>query len=305
MKLIRVGIVVGKNNIEGYETLINVLSEPDFFELCTPVIFGSIEAAETAIQRLEPEEKITFNVLKKMNDAIDGRINFIDNLSVEKDAVDIAVNAYLDNCVDVLVVISKDVLNTPNKHALTETIAEAMQQENKGFLDWCCNGTTRAINISTLEEIEEINKSLRWDYTLIRPRLAVISKQENLSEEIAQLRENGYVIFGPFNPEKEEIQNIYKHYDALLFYNEVKANAAFKASLNTKHSYGYISGLPMVFTYTLKDPEATNLKEALYAAIDIDRARMAYRRATYSPLEKIWNPKGRDDFKLDLSTTEE
>ena len=306
MKLVRAGIVVGKNNIEGYATLINVLSEPDFFELCTPVIFGSLESAEAAIKKVEPENAISFNVLQAMNEAVDGRINFIDNLSAETDAINIAVNAYLDNCVDVLIVMANEIYNSPDKQKLTATIAESMQHENKGFLDWFCNDSRRSINISSLDDLEIINKSLRWDYTLIRPRLAVISHQEELREKITQLREDGYVIFGPFSPEKEEIKEIYKNYDALLFLDEVKAKNLFKNSLNAKQrSYGYISGLPMVLTYTLKSPETTNLKEAIYSAIDIDRARMRYRKATYSPLEKLWNPKGRDDFKRDLSATEE
>lgn len=84
MKLIRVGIVVGKNNKNGNETLINMLSEPDFFELCTPVIFGSLEAAEEAIKAVEPEQKMSFNVLKDIKASIDGRINLVDNLESEK-----------------------------------------------------------------------------------------------------------------------------------------------------------------------------------------------------------------------------
>ena len=306
MKLVRAGIVVGKNNIEGYETLINVLSEPDFIELCTPVIFGSLESAEAAIKKVEPENAVTFNVLKAMNESVDGRINFIDNLSSETDAINIAVNSYLDNCVDALIVMAHEVYNDPGKQRLTATIAESMQHENKGFLDWFCNDKNRSINISSLDDIEVINKSLRWDYTLIRPRMAVISNKEELSEKIANLRENGYNIFGPFNPGKEETKDIYKKYDALLFLDELKANNQFKNSLNARQrSHGYISGLPMVLTYTLKSPETTNLKEAIYSAIDIDRARMKYRKATFSPLEKLWNPKGRDDFKLDLSATED
>lgn len=305
MKLIRVGIVVGKNNKNGNETLIKMLSEPDFFELCTPVIFGSLEAAEEAIKAVEPEQKMSLNVLKDIKASIDGRINLVDNLESEKDAISIAVNAYLDNCIDAVVIITNEIYNTPEKPKLTALIAEAMQHENSGFLDWVCNGEHKALNITSFTDIATIKKSLRWDNLLIQPRIAVVSKQEDIHEEIVKLREEGYAIFGPFNPEKEETKGIYSHYDALLFYNEAKANSYYKDTLNTKKTYGYISGLPMVLTYTLRNPETSNLKEALYAAIDIDKARMAYRQATYSPLEKMWNPKGRDDFKLDLSKTDE
>lgn len=305
MKLIRVGIAVGKNNKRGYETLIQVLSEPELFELFTPVIFGSKEAAEEAIATVQPEENITFNVLKDSNDSQDGRINFVDNIDAESDVINISVNAYLDNCIDALVIVSNEIYNTPEKPRLTQAIADAMQHPNEGFIDWFCNGATRTVNVPSLANIETIVKSLRWDYTLIRPRIAIVSHQEELHQEIANLRETGVIAFGPFNPENEETKEIYGHYDALVFCNNAKANGQYKNTLDTKHSYGYISGLPMVLTYTLRAPEASNLKDAIYAAIDIDHARMAYRKATCAPLEKYWNPKGRDDFKIDFSTPED
>lgn len=107
-----------------------MLSEPDFFELCTPVIFGSLEAAEEAIKAVEPEQKMSFNVLKDIKASIDGRINLVDNLESEKDAISIAVNAYLDNCIDAVVIITNEIYNTPEKPKLTALIAEAMQHEN-------------------------------------------------------------------------------------------------------------------------------------------------------------------------------
>ena len=47
------------------------------------------------------------------------------------------------------------------------------------------------------------------------------------------------------------------------------------------------------------------LRQAIYAALDILRQRIRYRQATSHPLEKQWVPRGRDDYKLDLTKDDE
>ena len=47
------------------------------------------------------------------------------------------------------------------------------------------------------------------------------------------------------------------------------------------------------------------LRHAIYAALDILRQRIRYRHATHHPLAKQWIPRGRDDYKLDLTKEED
>ena len=163
-------------------------------------------------------------------------------------------------------------------------------------------------------DVTNIYHCLRQDFGLIRPRIAVVSPLDKLHGDLAELQEQGITAFGPFAGVPFVEGQWHTHYDACLFLNN---DDAFKSVLDrqeAENSIGYISGLPIVLTYPFQgisyeiagkgEANENALRQAFFAAIDIYRNRVAYKHATVSPLEKQWVPRGRDDFKLDLTKEE-
>lgn len=321
MKILKVGLVTDVTTASGYEAIEKLIAEPEFLEICTPVLFGNLKVANQAIKKIHLEQPFAFNSISDVHDSIDGHANFVDGFETEEDALTAAINAYMSNNIDVLVIAPEKIVNVSDKHDLSEFIAKTIEAEQKGVFDWVINGNLRTLELHPIDKNHDmaeglaveafmndliaINKSLRKDYMLIKPRIAVVSPLVKLNKDLSELREHGVFAFGPFTPDSLS-EDDYSHYDAVLFLEDDKAYESILSKQDNSNTFGYISGLPMVVTYLTKnaDGEFQGMKDALYSAIDIVRSRISYKRATYNPLEKQWIPRGRDDFKLDLTKEE-
>lgn len=320
MKLLKVGLVVSATNQSGYEVIIKVLSEPEILEICTPIIFGLQSKINQALANVHPEQQMAFSTIKNINEAIDGKINVVDGFETESNALACAITSHLHNLLDVIIDIPTEICNIKDKHDLSDFFIKALEAEQKDVFDWTINGNTHALvlhplSISTkldeaeateafISDITTISKSLRKDYTLIKPRIAILSKNEKIHKDIVDLREHGVFAFGPFDAEAFVSDEKYRQYDAVLFLEEDSEFKKMNESIGQDTTFGYISGLPVVVTYLLNngaEPSVQAFKEALFSSLDIHRNRIRYRRASSNPLEKQWIPRGRDDFKLDLS----
>lgn len=341
MKLLRVGITHGDINGIGPEIIQKVLDYPELQELCTPVIFSSVTIMKQAAQNCTLEQPASFNIVGSAAESLDGRINLVDvckdtdieygkqtesSLQAEAASLQTALRAWQNNEIDVLVCCPGQLDNDQDNHALSDFIRKAVQGIDGDF-DWICNQQVRSlmlhpIEFSTqmgeamarehfMEDIYKVNNLLRQDFGFIRPRLAVLSDNKACAEQLKELREQGVVIFGPYNAEDFISQEMHRHYDGILFLNQEEGRHRLLNSLEKCNTYGFIAGLPLVLTTTMQPvsyaiagqdkADVNPLRNALYAAIDIYRSRISYKHATRKPLEKQWNPKGRDDFKLDLT----
>lgn len=321
MKILKVGLVADVNTESGYEAIERLISEPEFMEICTPVLFGNLSKATQVLKKIQLEQPFAFNSIKNAYEAVDGHANIVDGFETEEDALAAAINAYMSNNIDVLVIAPENIVNTSDKHDLSDFIAKSIEAEQKDVFDWVVNGNLRTLELHPIDknhdmaeglaveafmnDLMAINKSLRKDYMLIKPRIAVVSSIATLHKDLAELREHGVFAFGPFSS-KSFAEESYSHYDAVLFLEDDKACESILSKQDNASTFGYISGLPMVVTYLTKNADGAyqGMKDALYSAIDILRARISYKRATYNPLEKQWVPRGRDDFKLDLTKEE-
>lgn len=342
MKLLRIGLTHGDINGIGYETLLKVLQDPELLEFCTPIIFGSAKiiqatAAQTGI------EPVPLYTIASAADAADGHINLVSvcndseielqfgqqteaALQAEANSLTAALDAFTHRQIDALVTLPGHLDNDAESHALTDFIHRALGSEEEAF-DWLINGSTRTLQLHLMDvstelgeglakeafitHLQAINNSLRLDFGLIRPRLAVVSTQDKLRLAIDDLHELGLMVFGPFAPQSFAEGQWQQHYDGSLYLDAEEAHRQAFQDLEAEYTIGYISGLPMVLTYPIQsigydiagrgEANEVSLRQSIYAAIDIVRARHAYRHATHHPLEKQWIPRGRDDFKLDLT----
>lgn len=250
-------------------------------------------------------------------------------LHAEACSLNAAVEAFKHHDIDVLVSAPGNLDNDVDSHSMSDFIRQALSSEGSDF-DWIINGSLRTLKLHAIQtstelgegfaieafknDLKAIYQQLRADLCEIRPRVAVLSGNQKLTRDLTDLQEEGFTIFGPFDAQSFIEAGNLPHYDAVLFLNEEEARHRLIDSLDATQTYGYVSGMPLILTYPMtgisyniagKDQaDETAIRLALYAAIDTFRHRESYAYATRRPLEKQWVPKGRDDFKLDLTKEE-
>lgn len=251
------------------------------------------------------------------------------SLQAEADSLNAALEAFKNHAIDVLVCAPGQLDNDVDNHPLSDFIRQVFTSQTAEF-DWIVNGSLRTLmlhpfNVTTelgegmaieafINDLTAIYQMLRQDGNSIRPRIAVVSSIAKLAADIHELQEHGVTLFGPFNGKEFVEKLLWEHYDAVLFLEEEEARHTLLKQVEANKTYGYVAGLPLVLTYPMTGisypiagqgkADPTPMREAIFAAIDIYRNRKHYMEATRHPLEKQWIPKGRDDFKLDLTKEE-
>lgn len=302
MKLLKVGIVV---NSSGCNTVIKALAEPEMLEIFTPVILSIDNSFSKAVRELDSEQQFPLCAISNADDILDGRINVIETFANEGEAIDRAVALYLDNHLDTIIDISATKRNRKDTKDLCARLIAALNADNDTSLVWYVKGETRLIQSSAetlTTDVKNAWQALRRDHTLIKPRIAILAKDDKTHEQVTALREEGFFAFGPFAAENFIETRQYKPYDAIIVVDGDEDLGKTLEDIDTP-AFGYISGLPMVFTYLAEVTAESDqdFKAALYSSISMSKNRRRYRYATSNPLEKQWIPRGKDDFKLDLT----
>lgn len=346
MKSLKIGITHGDINGIGYELILKLFQEPEILELCTPIIFGCQKVADETARTLSLEP-LPFCLCQNAAEAIEGRINLVDvcldatpeisygqqteeALKAEAQSLTAALEAYRDHNIDVLVTLPGHLSNADGSHSLTNFISRAMGMTEAKIFDWVINGRIRALELhapdastelgeglmaeALQQDLTAIHNSIRQDFMLLRPRMAVVSNVEKFRDILIELHEDGITAFGPFAGQTFIGNQWQSHYDACLFLNEDEALSHVLDQEDAEETIGYVAGLPLVLTYPMLginyelagkgEACETSFRLAIYTAIDIYRSRSSYRFYTKNPLEKQWIPRGRDDVKLDLTKEE-
>lgn len=308
MKQLKIGIVAGATNEQGYLAIVQTINEPLFLELCTPILFGSTSAAAKAkelVQKDDERQILPANYIKDAKEAIDGRINIIAGCEDRSESLKATVMAYMNNSIDAIVIVPQDNKTGFEHKAVIEYVTKLLEFEASDVLTWKINGSVRVLNPDAMPDIPTVVKALRKDFLFIKPRIAVMSRDGSHHDQLKALREEGNMIFGPFDPNTVVEQETYKPYDCLVFPEKEMAVTQLFAKMDRSFTYFYLSGMPMVITAPVNNDNPCNIMQSIYAAINLTRARRKYLFATRSPLEKHWNPRGRDDYKLDLTKDSE
>lgn len=343
-KQIRVGITHGDINGVGYEVIVKALGNEMITELCTPVIFGYHQLAEKARRQFGIEEMRLGKAASAPN-AQDGRINVVDigqNVpEIEPGqptevsgraavaALEMAVAALRNGDIDVLVTapISKEAVQSDQFHFpghteyLEERIGEGLKARMILFDD-----NVRVALVSTHLPVKDVaaavtresvaaaitslDSSLRRDFGISRPRIAVLSlnphagdggllgseEKEMIIPAIEECREKGTLCFGPFASDGFFGMGDYRKFDGIVAMYHDQGLAPFK-TLAGERGVNFTAGLPYVRTspdhgtaYSIAwqgvaDP--TSMREAIYAAIDIFRRRARFDEPLANPLRKF------------------
>ena len=291
---IRVGITHGDINGVGYEVILKTFSDPTMLELCTPVVYGSPKVA--AYHRKAMEIQTSFSIVNSAEEVQDGRVNVVncieEELKVELTkptpeagktalaALERALADYREGLFDVLVTapinkhtIQSDVFHFPGH---TEYIEERVGEGQKALMillkgDFRVALVTGHVPVRDIageltkelimEKMEIFHRSLKKDFGIDNPRIAVFSlnphagdngllgteEQEVIIPAMKEMIARGVQCFGPYPADGFMGSGNYTHFDGILAMYHDQGLAPFKA-LAMDEGVNFTAGLPIVRT---------------------------------------------------------
>ena len=177
---------------------------------------------------------------------------------------------------------------------------------------------------AVLSKIQVFNTSLQRDFGIHGPRIAVLAlnphageggllgkeEEEEIKPAIAEARERGILVFGPYAADGFFGAGRFVKFDGILAMYHDQGLAPFKA-MGMESGINFTAGLPFVRTspdhgtgYDIAgsgEASEESLRASIYAAIDIARNRRRHDEAHRSPLRKLYREKGGPDQTIDLS----
>ena len=205
---IRVAITHGDTNGIGYEVILKTFADPEMFELCTPIIYGSPKVAAYHKKLLGLNTQ--FSIIDNAAEAKEGRLNmlatFDEEVKVEfgessviageaaLKALDRAMTDFRSEYYDVLVTAPINKKNIQSDlvhfHGHTEYIEDCVGEGNKALMI-LTNGSLRVALVTThlaikdvagaitkeaiIEKATILHKSLKRDFRISNPRIAVLA----------------------------------------------------------------------------------------------------------------------------------
>ena len=178
------------------------------------------------------------------------------------------------------------------------------------------------------EKLTIFNRSLKQDFGISAPRIAVLSlnphagdggllgkeEEEIIIPAIQEMTAKGVFCFGPFPSDGFMGSGNFQHFDGILAMYHDQGLAPFKA-LAMDEGVNFTAGLPAVRTSpahgTAYDIAGKGLasedsfRQAIYVAIDVFRNRQHEKAARHNPLRKQYYEKRDDSDKLKLDSVEE
>ncbi len=355
---IRVGITQGDTNGIGLEVTMKVFAEELMLDLCTPVIYGSSKVLAYHRKAIEMPQ-FSARTVDKADEVKDGVINLIDTETDEVkvefgqaskqaglaafNALEAAVADLKAGLIDVLVTapINKENMQSEQFQfpGHTEYLEASAGDGAKAMMVMCC-GLLRVALVTihkplsqvpgaiTLEGIVErlhtFDASLRRDFGIERPRIAVLGlnphsgengllgNEENdiITPAINRAYDEHVLAFGPYAADGFFGHEQWRRFDGVLAMYHDQGLAPFKAVARGRGVY-FTAGLPLVRTspdhgtgYDIAgtgQADPASMRQAIFTAIDICRNRSEYDEATANPLGKLYEARGRDNVVLDLT----
>lgn len=357
-KNIKVGITHGDINGIGYEVILKALEDPRMTELCTPVIYGSAKIA--AYYRKGADlPQVNMTTVASAVEARDGEVSIVNVVpedtkiepgvvsKVAGEAAFIALERAVADMrkgeIDVVVTapINKDSIQSDTFRfpGHTEYLEASIGDGDKSLMI-LCSDTLRVALVTThmpiskiagaitreaiLEKLAIFDKSLRRDFAIRAPRIAVLALNPHAGENgllgaeekdiiapaVEEARKSGMLAFGPYAADGFFGSEAYTKFDGILAMYHDQGLAQFK-TIAMESGVNFTAGLPFVRTSPdhgtgfdiagKGEASEVSMRQAIYMAIDVYRNRKDYDRAYRNPLRKQYFEKGKDNVVLDLS----
>lgn len=358
---IRVGITQGDINGVGYEVILKTFADPVMLELCTPIIYGSPKVA--AYHRKSLDLPTNFSIVNSASEAAENRLSVVnctdDEVKVEfakadpeagkaaLGALEKAIEEYKEGFIDVIVTapINKHTIQSEefNFPGHTEYIEERLGNGEKSLMilmkdDFRVALVTGHIPVSQIasaiskdlieEKLAIFNHSLKQDFGIGAPRIAVLSLNPHAGDEgllgkeeqdiiipaLKEMSEKGVFCYGPYAADGFMGSGNFNHFDGVLAMYHDQGLAPFKV-LAMDEGVNYTAGLPVIRTspahgtaYDIAGKGVASedsFRQAVYVAIDVFRNREREKEARVNPLRKQYYEKRDDSDKLKLDSVEE
>lgn len=328
----RLAISLGDPNGIGPEVTLKALRDARLLKYVEPVLVGSAHVLKIHAKRLDARD-VRFHIVREIPDEIpEGSLTVLDIAKGEKpwvhfgeikeeagrlamQAVEVATDLCKAGQVDGMVTapISKEAIALAGYTSPGHTEFIAGRCDTQAYTMMMVSGTFRVGLVTTHIPIAEIpqrvtsdaireklrilDESLRRDFGIGRPRIAVLGLNphagdggvmgreeiEVIAPSIQAACDAGHLVFGPFAADGFFAMGGHRTYDAVLAMYHDQGLIPFKfAAFDT--GVNFTAGLPLVRTspdhgtaFDIagqgKAAEAS-MRSALYAAIDIARRRM-------------------------------
>lgn len=349
---IRVGITHGDTNGISYEIILKTLADERMPELCTPVLFGSSRLI-AYFRKMFDIEMQNFHPARDLGDIRDGHLNVV-NITSDEIKVDLgeptaesgaaallslekAVEALKNGDIDVLVTAPINKKNIQSDvftfHGHTEYLQDHIGGEGDNALMILFNDNLRVALVTThlplrdvadavtrekvIDTIVGLSDTLRRDFAIGRPRVAVLSLNPHVGDDgllgaeekeiiipAIEDAENANVLaFGPFAADGFFGSGAWTHYDGVVAMYHDQGLIPLK-TLAGNRGVNFTAGLPFVRTspdhgtgYDIAGKgvaDEASFREAIFKAIDLYRNRAAHDRASANPLRRQYVEKGAD-----------
>lgn len=349
-KIVRVGISCGDTNGIGMEVILKALQDNRLTQDITVLLYTSPKIISYYRKMLDLPE-IPYIKVAHSGEAKPNKINVI--TPWEEDVVitpgeenqtggtyalkslEAAVNDMASNRFDVLVTAPINKKNIQSAEfdfpGHTEYLAKFANSED--VLMFLVNDRLRvgvatghipvkdvAKNLSKegiLSKIRLMNHSLTRDFTINRPKIAVLGlnphagengllgdeEKEIITPAIKKANEEQILAFGPFPADGFFGSESYKNYDAVLAMYHDQGLAPFKA-LSFGDGVNFTAGLPIVRTspdhgtaYDIvgkNEASESSFRSAIYLGVDIYKSRQLHREISANPMVIQEKTRGED-----------
>ncbi|MFJ1379479.1 4-hydroxythreonine-4-phosphate dehydrogenase PdxA [Capnocytophaga canimorsus] len=328
--LIKVGISVGDLNGVGIEVILKTFQDNRLLELCTPIVFGSNKTI--SFQRKHLNINVNFQGIDLLENAVESKLNVLNcwkdspNISFGKEtpeggkyafeSLQIATQALKNDLIDVLVTapINKNNIQSETFKFPGHTDYLAQELEGKSLMFMVSEELkvgllTDHVPIKEVsshitpdlisEKIKLIDESLKKDFCLQRPKIAILGLNPHCGDNgvigneddtiirptLRKLFDEGFLVFGPFSADGFFASGNYKNYDAVIAPYHDQGLIPFK-TITFGNGVNFTAGLKRVRTSPdhgtafeiagKGQANADSFKQAVYTAIDIFKNRTEY-----------------------------
>lgn len=336
---ILVGISIGDLNGIGSEVVLKTFEDARMLELCTPVIFANVKLLSFIKKTIDTTAM--FHGIDTLDQVVVGKINV---LNVWRDAVDLtfgeatelggsygiksfvaATKALREGKIDVLVTAPINKYNAQSDEFKFPGHTDYLAQELEGNAMMLMVQDQLRVGLLTdhvpvnevaqhltekllTEKIETIRKTLVQDFSLVKPKIAVlglnphsgdngvIGKEEEtiIKPAIKKIAEKGTLVYGPFPADGFFGSNQFEKYDAVLAMYHDQGLVPFK-TLSFGRGVNFTAGLSKIRTSpdhgTAFDiagkgvADFNSFKEAVYLAIDVFHSRNQHLEISANPMK--------------------
>ena len=334
-----VGISIGDLNGIGSEVVLKTFEDARMLELCTPVIFANVKQLSFIKRNLESE--INLHGIDRLDQLVVGKVNVLNvwregfdlNLGTNDETVGeyaiksfvTATQALKEGKVDVLVTAPINKYNSQSDTfkfpGHTDYLAQELEGDALMFMvqdNLRVGLLTDHIPVSEVashltealitKKIETIKQSLIQDFSINKPRIAVLGVNPHcgdggvigneddliLKPTLKKIFEKGTLVFGPFPADGFFGSNQYEKYDAVIATYHDQGLIPFK-TLSFGNGVNYTAGLNKIRTspdhgtaYDIAGKgiaDFNSFKEAVYLAIDIFHSRNQHQEISQNPLK--------------------